>query len=341
MLRTARLLWLFIRLGAQHELAYLGNLAAQALLSGTNLAASLAFLALVYGRTDSLAGWRPPELLALWGVFHVLMGLLGAVVQPSLQRLIEDVHRGAFDHTLAKPVDAQLLASVQQVQVWRLLDTGLGVALLAVAVVRLPAGVGMEQALSFVVALALGGAMVYGCCLTVATLVFWLGQIENVLLAFLTLWEAGRWPVSLYPEWLRFGLTVLVPVAFATTVPAEALSGRLEPLTLASAAGLAACLLLASRWAWRRGLRRYSGGVCVAPILQATWRDDALGQPHAQGFFPDDTSAGDCNVGIGFSNGEWGNEWAVVQRHRNIAPGDPRQGVARYLGETSGQVRDG
>ena len=104
--RAVRLLWLFVRLGAQHDLAYRGNLATQAALSGTNLAASLAFLALVYGRTESLAGWRPPELLALWGVFHVLTGLLGAVVQPSLQRFVEDVHRGAFDHTLAKPVDA-------------------------------------------------------------------------------------------------------------------------------------------------------------------------------------------------------------------------------------------
>ncbi|MGH2350094.1 MAG: ABC-2 family transporter protein, partial [Chloroflexota bacterium] len=160
-----RLLWLFVRLGVQHDLAYRGNLLTQALLSGTNLAASLAFLAVVYGRTDSLAGWRPPELLALWGVFHVLTGLLGAVVQPSLQRLVEDVHRGTFDHTLAKPVDAQLLASIQQVQVWRLLDTGLGVALLAVALVQLPTRVGVEQALSFAVALAIGGAMVYSCCL--------------------------------------------------------------------------------------------------------------------------------------------------------------------------------
>ena len=65
--------------------------------------------------------------------------------------------------------------------------------------------------------------------------------------------------MSLYPGWLRVGLTVAVPVAFATTVPAEALSGRLEPATLLAAAAFAGCLLLASRWAWRRGLRRYSG----------------------------------------------------------------------------------
>ena len=259
MQRVGRVLWLFVRLGVQNELSYRGNLASQALLSGTNLAASLAFLTVVYGRTETLAGWRPAELLALWGVFHVLSGLLGAFVQPSLQRLVGDVHRGAFDHTLVRPVDAQLLASVQEVQVWRLLDTAIGVGLLGAGVARLPGRVGPAQALTFAAALVLGGAMVYGCCLALATLAFWVARIDNVLLAFLTFWEAGRWPVSLYPGWLRAGLTVLVPVAFATNVPAEALAARLQPATLAAAAAYTGALLLGSRWLWLRGLRRYSG----------------------------------------------------------------------------------
>jgi len=73
------------------------------------------------------------------------------------------------------------------------------------------------------------------------------------------MYEAGRWPVSLYPGWLRFALTFIVPVAFATTVPAEALSGRLTWQTLLGAVALAAALLVASRWFWRVGIRNYSG----------------------------------------------------------------------------------
>src|SRR5436190_128273 len=142
MRRAVCLLWLFVRLGVQHDLAYRGNLATQALLSGIKLAASLAILAVVYSQTESLGGWRPAELLALWGVFLVLTGLLGALVQPSLQQFIEDVHQGTFDQTLAKPIDAQLLVSIQHVQVWRLLDTVLGAALLVIAVVQLPKIVG-------------------------------------------------------------------------------------------------------------------------------------------------------------------------------------------------------
>jgi len=40
----------------------------------------------------------------------------------------------------------------------------------------------------------------------------------------------GRFPVGAYPLWLRRVLTFVVPVALVTTVPAEALTGRLAPM---------------------------------------------------------------------------------------------------------------
>ena len=72
-----------------------------------------------------------------------------------------------------------------------------------------------------------------------------------------SLYEAGRWPVGIYPPRLRYTLTFLVPVAFATTVPAEALAGRLTGETLLGALALAAALLAASRGFWRVGVRHY------------------------------------------------------------------------------------
>jgi len=65
--------------------------------------------------------------------------------------------------------------------------------------------------------------------------------------------------VSLYPAWLRYGLTFVVPIAFATTIPAEALTGRLNWETMLVALGLALLLLVISRIVWRIGLRHYSG----------------------------------------------------------------------------------
>jgi ABC-2 type transport system permease protein len=152
-----------------------------------------------------------------------------------------------------------MLVSIKRVDVWKLVDAGLGLVLLVLAVVQLDQRVGPAQAAGFVLTLVAGGATIYSCCLILATLAFWFIRVDNVLIVLLTFWEAGRWPVDVYPLWLRTTLTFLVPVAFATTVPAQALSGRLTPSTLLVAIAVAGALLAISRVVWLRGLHRYSG----------------------------------------------------------------------------------
>ena len=66
-------------------------------------------------------------------------------------------------------------------------------------------------------------------------------------------YQSGRWPVTIYPGWLRISLTFLVPIAFAVTVPAQALTSRLTPETLALAAAFAIGLMLFTRWWFASG----------------------------------------------------------------------------------------
>ena len=74
-----------------------------------------------------------------------------------------------------------------------------------------------------------GLVIVYSFLLLLATCAFWFVKLENVLVIFQALFgNAGRWPVTIFPPWLRAFLTFVVPVAFAVTVPAQALTGQLE-----------------------------------------------------------------------------------------------------------------
>ncbi len=254
-----RLLWVFFRIGVLGELAYRVNFIVQLFQSLLGLGTALAGLAVVFSHTDTLGGWKPDELLALVGVYLLVGGAINLVIQPSMERLIESVREGTLDFTLTKPEDAQLLVSVQAVQIWKLVDVALGTGVLVVALARLGEHIGFWQAAAFAVTLLAGGAIVYSFWLILATCSFWFVRVENILVIFQSMYEAGRWPVSLYPGWLRFALTFIVPVAFATTVPAEALSGRLTWPTLLEAVALAVALLAASRWFWRVGIRNYSG----------------------------------------------------------------------------------
>jgi ABC-2 type transport system permease protein len=170
-----------------------------------------------------------------------------------------DVREGTLDYALTKPADSQVLVSVRELRIWQAVDVITGLIVLGVAVIQLQERVSAWQALSFAAALMCGGVMLYAFWLILTTGVFWVVRMENIVELFEGVYRAGQYPVGIYPDWLRSGLTFLVPVAFAVTVPAEALTGRLEALTLAGAAGLAAGLLALARWFWFFGLRRYSG----------------------------------------------------------------------------------
>jgi len=249
----------FFRIGALNEMQYRVNFFVQLFQSLLALATGLFGLALVFEHTTHLGGWSRHELLAVMGV-HILMGgLIRTTIQPNMERLMGDVQEGTLDFALTKPADAQLIVSVREVRIWQTVDMAMGLIVLLVAVLHIQSQIGVWQALAFVAALLMGGLMIYSFWLMLTTGAFWVIRMENIIELFQGVYQAGRWPVGIYPDWLRTGLTFLVPVAFAVTVPAEALTARLTPDVLLGAAALTALLLFVARRFWKFGLRRYSG----------------------------------------------------------------------------------
>jgi ABC-2 type transport system permease protein len=259
MLTYLRLLGIHLRLGFLNELQYRTNLFVQLVQSLVGLVTALLGLGVVFAKTDSLAGWRPAELLAIVGVYTLVSGATRLVVQPSLTRFMEDIRLGTLDFTLTKPVDAQALVSVRQTEVWKLIDVAIGLVVLGVAVAQLGAQIGPAQAIAFVVALLAGITIIYSFLLILATCAFWFVRLDNILNIFQSMYEAGRWPIGIYPPWLRTALTFLVPIGFAVTIPTEGLIGRLTLPGLVGAIALAIVMPLAARLFWNIGVRHYSG----------------------------------------------------------------------------------
>ena len=84
----------------------------------------------------------------------------------------------------------------------------------------------MPTPAGFALTLAAGAAIIYSFWLVLATTTFWFIKVENILVIFQAVYSAGKYPVAIYPHWLKLAMTFLVPVAFAVTVPSEALVGR-------------------------------------------------------------------------------------------------------------------
>jgi ABC-2 type transport system permease protein len=259
-LHGLRILRIFVSIGALNLLQYRVDFAIALLNAVIGLLTQVLALSVVFSATTQLGGWTQKGMLVLVGVHFVLSGLIGLVIRPSMEALMEGIRLGTFDFLLTKPADAQLLASTQVVAPQAATDALVGLGVLGYGLSRLDVSVGPVEVALFVVLLLAGLVIVYSFLLLLSTCAFWFVKLENVLVIFQTLFgNAGRWPVTIFPGWLRAFLTFVVPLAFAVTVPAQALTGTLESGTALLAVVVAAGFFAAARVFWLVALRRYTG----------------------------------------------------------------------------------
>ena len=257
--RWPTLLASLVRLNAVEELQYRANFIASVLATSFWIATALLTLALFFRHTTRLGGWDYWEVVVLLGVFNALTGIIEAVLRPGIGQLAEDVKSGALDLVLVRPADAQLFVSFRRLDLWRVTDVVLGLALSGYALIRLGHVPTIWQSGAFVVALVAAAIVVYAIWVALMSLAFWFVAVENLSVLFDALYEGARYPVSAYPGALRFVFVYLLPIAWTTTVPASTLTGRLSPVAALGAAGVGAAAFLLARLLWRTALKRYTG----------------------------------------------------------------------------------
>ncbi len=255
-----RLIGTFIAASIQEEAAYRANFSISILHSLLALATGLLGLSVVYGQVETLYGWDYASAQAVLAVFLIVTALRGLVIGPSLDSLAGmdgEVWRGEFDFTLLRPAPTQFLVSVRRWRLLALFDLLLGGGVLGTAVAHIGHTLTAVQIITFILMLAAGLLVLYALLLAAASLVFWSPGFLFTWV-FNDVFQMARYPVGLYPGWLRLVLTWIVPVGLITTVPAAALSGNLPVGLLLGSFLLALILVLAASLLFRVGLRRYA-----------------------------------------------------------------------------------
>lgn len=256
--RLAAVLRAFWAVNLAEELQYRANLLASVVGTGFWLGTAVLTAAVFFRQTPALGGWGFWQVVALLGVFNAVAGVVEAVLRPNVGRIVEHVRRGTMDLILSKPVDAQFQVTFRRIVIWRGVDIVLGLGLTAAALVIGGRWPGIVEVVAFVVALAAAVAIAYAIWLGLMSLAFWFVAVENLSILFDALYESARFPVTAYPGAIRFVLTYLVPMAWITTVPAGALTGRVGPGFALVSALVAAAALALTRLLWRVALRRYT-----------------------------------------------------------------------------------
>lgn len=248
-----------LRINIQQELAYrtdaLVNIFVMLMWTGWDLLS----ITIVFSNTTSLGGWNFGALLALLGVFRLVHTLMGALIWPNTEKFNTAMREGTLDYTLLMPASPLFLVSFTRIIIWRAADLVLAVVLIVVGLSLSGASVTVPAFLAFAILTAGGIAIFYALWIILMGITFWFIKFDNNVTILQALIEAGRYPSTVYPPWLRMIVSFVVPIAVATTVPIQALRGELTWWQVLGFLVVTLALVAVSLKVWQAGLLRYSG----------------------------------------------------------------------------------
>ena len=256
-MRYLRLFWVQLRASVQVTMQYRAEAFVGAFMAAFYIAWNLAPMFVLWTQGPSIAGWSLWEAALVTAWFMFLRAILDGAVQPSLQAVVEHIRKGTLDFVLLKPADAQFLVSTSKFEIFNIVDASAAAGLAALALARLhhrPSALQLGMALALTLAAA---ALLYAIATLVISAAFYVVRLDNLIYLFNSVFDAARWPVSVFRGVWRILFTFIVPLALMTTFPAEALLGRLAPSTALLALGGAAVFFGLARLTWRRAIGHY------------------------------------------------------------------------------------
>jgi ABC-2 type transport system permease protein len=156
-----------------------------------------------------------------------------------------------------KPVDAQLLVSLRSVAPARMWDLIASAVVGGWALSRLPAPGLIDIAVAGIMLLA-GLASMYALWVLAICTSFFFVRVDNLRFLLMSVTDAGRWPITVFSGWVRWVLTVIIPVGIITSFPAMALRGTWDATIVATGVITATCFVVLSRHVWKRSLASYT-----------------------------------------------------------------------------------
>jgi ABC-2 type transport system permease protein len=216
----------------------------------------LAFLSILFANVNAIAGWDYHEMLILAGFLATSWGST-ALFWDGIWDTGKLIVEGDMDYRITRPAPVLIQVASKHVGMQVFGEVTLGLVMIAVGWIG--AGLG-AAAIPLALFLLVCAAVIQASLLTMANAVnFWMKgrtPVTAFLLAELQN-EAMRFPLTIFPAAVRIVFTFGLPLAFASFVPVQILTGKLDPLWLLAPPIAAAVTAALAVLVFRAGVKAY------------------------------------------------------------------------------------
>lgn len=219
-------------------------------------AVSLVFIFIVFQNTENIAGWNFQQILLLYGVTRISIGISGYCFDGLYDIGPKYIKNGDFDKILLRPVHPLISiigASREFVSIADLF-IGLGITIWMLIELSIPITLVLILKILF---FSIIGALIIGAINTIFSISsFWTYRSNEVIWSFYRMYTFTEYPITIYNSFIRVLITIILPFAFVAYYPTMAYLGLntymiyITPIT-------AIVLWIVAVKLWNLGLKKY------------------------------------------------------------------------------------
>ena len=247
-----------LRTSVASAMQYRTDFVLDALVEVLWMSSAIVPLWVVFSIRTSLAGFTAAEALMVTAFFTTLQGIMEGLISPSMLQVVDQVRKGTFDFVLLKPVDSQISVTLGKLQFWKCVNIVTGIVLGGIALAKVGHAPSFGNCMHALCMLVIATLILYAIWLLGVSLSFKFGRVDNLTYLFVSVFDAARWPGTVFRGVMRIVFTYVIPLSIMTTFPAKALLGTLSGTETGVGLVVAMAFVVASRLAWTRALGGYT-----------------------------------------------------------------------------------
>ena len=211
----------------------------------------------LYRNMPSIAGWREAEVYFIMSLVFISEGCSNLFFD-GVWDVPAMVFRGEFDVILSRPVSPLFQVIAHGFGLQGIGGMTVGIASLVISMLSL----GWLKPSKIIVCLLLiicGALLRFSANLVAACHIFWLnvGPGSNIMFSVHSVGEYAKYPLDIYPAWLRAILLTILPYGFIGFVPAVILRGERMTALFVATVTFAALFFLFARTVFYRSIKKY------------------------------------------------------------------------------------
>lgn len=256
--RHAGLLGAFLAQFLKARMSYRIDFFVSLLTSLVGTALGFAFIGIIFQRIDALADWSFYEVMFIYGFSLIPVGLFSLVSSNLWSFGSKYIIEGGLDRVLLRPLNTLYQIFCESFRIESLQDIAIGVVLTVTAASKLGLSFSLIDLVVMLLLIAAATAILLGFFASLVAVNFWIEDRVGIEPPFFNMLALGRYPLTIYNQFLKLLLSTAVPFAFIAFFPSAWFLRREQFYWWALATPLVAMVfMVVCRLVWWRGLRRY------------------------------------------------------------------------------------